>query len=406
MEKTDELRLQIAIKNRQAPLIKNAIFLVKEYLADNFYLLKKFGFRRWLNFWYTKFFIVDEGGEYDFKAYFYQRNPNALKSPRKIEVENTTICNKKCIFCCHNHPSQNIKQQQMSFDNFKKIIDDLPHLRWVNIAGIGSNFLNKDFVKMLEYLSGKNLNVNFVDEFDFFTEEHSRKVIELGVNSLYISFDGATKDTYEKIKVNCNYDKALDNIRTLLRIKEEMGSPFPVIHFRFIVNKLNFKEMPDYIELVHSLKNRGTRARVEFIGLIVFPGIEKYYMGMEEIPSDIVIKTYEKALEYGINLYFTHASSKLQPMDFCTRWTEPFILVSGEIIQCCAVLMQTNRETLKRLSFGNVFEKNFTEIWNSENYKTFRKQIVTPGSKVPLICLECCAYDTGDRASKYGTSEK
>ena len=160
---------------------------------------------------------------------------------------------------------------------------------------------------MLEYLSAKNLNVNFVDEFDFFTEEHSRKVIELGVNSIYISFDGATKKTYEKIKVNCNYDKALANIKTLLRLKKEMNSPFPVIHFRFIVNKLNYREMPDYLELIHGLENRGTRSRVEFIGLIVFPGIEKYHIGMEEIPDDIVIRTYEKALEYDINpVSYTH----------------------------------------------------------------------------------------------------
>lgn len=405
MNKSDELRLKIIKRHHQIQSLKNCLWILKENWSDGWYLLRKFGVRRWFNFWYTKFFIVDEGGEFDLLAGIHRRFPTMLKSPRKIEIENTTVCNKKCIFCCHNHPSQEIRQQQMSFDNFKKVIDDLPHLRWVNIAGIGSNFLHKDYIRMLEYLSAKNLNVNFVDEFDFFTEEHSRKVIELGVNSIYISFDGATKKTYEKIKVNCNYDKALANIKTLLRLKKEMNSPFPVIHFRFIVNKLNYREMPDYLELIHGLENRGTRSRVEFIGLIVFPGIEKYHIGMEEIPDDIVIRTYEKALEYDINLYFSHATVKLSPMDYCVRWTEPFILVSGEIIQCCAVLMQSNREFLKRLSFGNVFEKSIRDIWNSRRYREFRRQVVTPHAKVPLICLDCCAYDTKERASKYGTSE-
>jgi MoaA/NifB/PqqE/SkfB family radical SAM enzyme len=405
MKRADELHSQIIKKYHQAQTIPNALFIIKDNWSDSIYLLKKFGLKRWYNFWFTKLFIVDEGGEFDFTSSIDRRFPNILKSPHKIEVENTTICNKKCIFCCHNHPAQDIKQQQMSFDNFKKIIDDLPRLNWVNIAGIGSNFLHKDFIRMLEYLSSKNLNVNFVDEFDFFTEEHSRKVIELGVNSLYISFDGATKKTYEKIKVNCNYDKALANIRTLLRLKEEMNSPFPVIHFRFIVNKLNYREMPDYIELINSLKNRGTRARVEFIGLIVFPGIEKYYIGMEEVPEDIVTQTYEKALRYNINLYLSHATMKLSTMSNCVRWTEPFVLVTGEIIQCCAVLMQSNRNFLKKYSFGNVFEKSFGEIWNSKKYKEFRKQIVTPDAKVPQICFDCCAYDTKERASKFGTTE-
>jgi len=404
MKRAEELHSQIIIKHHQAQTVPNAFFIIRDNWSDGMYLLKKFGIKRWYNFWFTKLFINDEGGEFEFISSLLKRFPNIFRSPHKIEVENTTVCNKKCIFCCHNHPGQDIKQQLMSFDNFKKIIDDLPGLKWINIAGIGSNFLHKDFMKMLEYLSSKNLNVNFVDEFDFFTEEHSRKVIELGVNSLYISFDGATKETYEKIKVNCNYDKALANIRTLLRLKEEMNSPFPVIHFRFIVNKLNYREMPGYIELVNSLKNRGTRARVEFIGLIVFPGIEKYYIGMEEIPDDIISQTYEKALRYNINLYLSHATIKLPSMSNCVHWAEPFILVSGEIIQCCAVLMQTNRNFLKEHSFGNVFEKSFGEIWNSKKYRDFRKQILTPDAKVPQICFDCCAYDTKERASKFGTS--
>ena len=405
MNRLDDLHQKIIKKNNQRTSIINILNLIRVYWSDSIYLLKKFGWRRWYNFWFTKFFIVDEGGEFDLMSSYFKKFPVSLKKPFKIEIEHTTICNKKCVFCCHNHPDQEIKQEQMPFEKYKKIIDDIPSLRWINIAGIGSAFLHRDFVGMIEYVSNKNLNVNFVDEFDFFTEEHSRKIIELGVNSLYISFDGATKKTYESIKGGCDYDKALSNIRTLLRLKEEMKSPFPAIHFRFIVNKNNYMEMPDYIEMIHSLKNRGTRSRVEFIGLIVFPNVESYYIPIEEIPEDVIAETYEKALKYNINLHFSHVAGKLASMTRCTKWTEPFILVTGDVIQCCAVLMQTNRSFLIDNSFGNVNEKSFYEIWNSERYKNFRKQVVTGNAEVPIICKECCAYDTDERANKYGISE-
>jgi MoaA/NifB/PqqE/SkfB family radical SAM enzyme len=405
MNKADLLRQHIINKNHQTLSIKNLIILITDHFFDSIYILKKFGIIRLINFWYTKLFIVDEGGEFDLRASYLRKHPNSLKLPRKIEIEHTTICNKKCIFCSHNHPNQKIKQTQMPYEKFVKIIDDIPSLRWVNLAGIGSNFLHKNFIGMLEYLSKKNINVNFVDEFDFFTEEHSRKIIELGVHSIYISFDGATKKTYEKIKKGCNFDRALENIKTLLRLKEELKSPFPILHFRFIINKYNYKEMPEFLDLIYSLKNRGTRSRVEFIGLIVFPGIEKYYLPIEKLPEDIVISTYEKALKNNINLYFSHTSSELSSISECVRWSEPFILVSGEVIQCCAVLMQTNREFLKKLSFGNSFKQNFKEIWKSDRYTFFREQIITQDQKVPIICLKCCSYNTRDRSKKYGISE-
>jgi len=401
----DNLRNKIIKQNHQSQTIVNIFYLIKDNLKDSIYVLRKFGWRRFYNFWFTKFFIVDEGGEFDLKAGYYQKFPSRAKLPFKIEIEHTTVCNKKCIFCAHSYQGQKIKQQQMSLEKFRLIIDSIPTLRWVNMAGIGSNFLNSDFIPMLEYAAGKQLNINFVDEFDFFSEEHSKKIIELGVNSIYISFDASAKETYEKIKKGCSFDNALSNIEKLIKLKKEMNSPFPVLHFRFIVNRLNYHEMPDYLDLIHSIDMRGTRARVEFIGLIPFKGIEEHYMPMEDVPREIAGIVYEKALEYNINLYFSHAAAELPSMSNCVRWMEPFVLVTGEVIQCCSILMQMDRSFLKKHSFGNIFEHDFKKIWNSKKYKTFRKQVVDHQSKVYISCRDCCSFDTSERLSDYGIRE-
>jgi MoaA/NifB/PqqE/SkfB family radical SAM enzyme len=363
-------------------------------------MLKKFGWKSWYSFWYTKFFVGSEGGEYDFKAPLYIKFPGLLRKPFKIEIEHTTVCNKKCIFCSHTHFDEN--QEMMSFDKYKYLIDSIPSLKWVNIAGIGSFFLNKDSIKMLEYARKKHLNINFVDEFDFFDENKAIQIVKLGVNSIYVSFDAATKETYEKIKLGCYYDKALSNIKTLLRVKEKLESPFPVLHFRFMVTKLNYHEMPDFVNLIASLPNRGVRSRVEFIGLISYPEIEKYYVSLEKVPNDIIVKTFQNVLRNKINLYFSHASSALPPMNCCARWAEPFILVNGNVISDCAILMQHKKEFLNKYSFGNAFQKSFMDIWKSPIYKKFRRLVVKKNGKVPKSCRQCCAYNNRDRVLKYG----
>ncbi|MGA1870456.1 MAG: radical SAM protein [bacterium] len=398
-----DLHHQIVKKNHQSPKIKNYLILLKEYFTDSLFLLKKFGFKKFFNFWYTKFFIVDEGGEFDLNRRRIRKNPHIVKKTTKIELEITTVCNKKCVLCSHTY--WNYKQEHMSFEKFKKILDDIPSLRWINLAGIGSNMLNKDYIKMLEYASAKNLNVNIVDEFEFLDEAKARKIIELGINSIYVSFDAAKKETYEKMKKGCDYDQFMTNLKTLIALKEEMKSPFPVLHFRFIIHKENYDQISEYIDLVSSLRPRGIRARVEFIGVIVFENNKKYAMPIEEVPFEIKKDVYEKALNYGINLNFSHASVSKPSINSCIRWAEPFILVSGEVIPCCSILLQSKRDFLKKYSLGNVFKRTFYDIWNDKKYKEFRVQVLDSKAKVPTICKYCCSHDHQERAAKYGYSE-
>jgi MoaA/NifB/PqqE/SkfB family radical SAM enzyme len=381
MKRSDELLQQIRKANRQGLPATNFFCVVKEYWPLGQYMLKKFGWKSWYSFWTTKLFVPDEGGEYAIKDYLiYKFFPSLLRKPIQLEMEHTTICNKQCIFCEHTHWQE--KPTRITF-----------------------GFLNKDFMPMLAYLRKRDVNVNFVDEFDFFDEEISKKVIELGINSIYVSFDAATKETYETIKKGCNFDKALHNIRTLLRLKQEMNSPFPVLHFRFIVTLLNYQEMPEYIELMASLKNRGVRARVDFAGLLTFPGIEQYFMPLDAIPEHILVKTYENAIKHDINLHFSHASTALRSINNCTAWTEPYVLIGGEVISCCAIIMSNNRKYLRDNSFGNVYERSLMDIWQSQKYRNFRKQVNSKKAKVPKTCYGCRAFDTEQRAKACGVMD-
>ena len=89
-------------------------------------------------------------------------------------------------------------------------------------------------------------------------------------------------------------------------------------------------------------------------------------------------------------------------MSQCGRWAEPFILVDGEVIPDCAILMQSSRDFLHEISFGNVFQMPFEEIWNSPRYRTFRKAVVLKNGVVPRACVYCSAFDTGKRARSCG----
>lgn len=373
---------------------------MKAYWPLGQYMRKTFGWRSWLSFWHTKLFVADEGGEYALLNYVYKRFPLWLRKPFKIEMEHTTICNKKCLLCEHTHWDE--KPDRITLAQLRQVLDPLTSIRWINLTGEGSGFLNQDFMPMLQYLRKRHMNVNFVDEFDFLDENAARKIIELGINSIYISFDAATKRTYEEIKKGCNFNRALENIKTLLRLKETLNSPFPILHFRFVITILNYKEMPEFVKLIHGLKNRGVRARVEFVGLLSFPEVAQYHMPLEDIPDSVLTETFENALRCNINLHFAHAGKELPSVNRCAAWTEPYVLIGGEVISCCAIVMSNKRRFLRDNSFGNVHEKPFMEIWDSLEYQRFRTSVNSGKAPLPKTCEGCRAFETRYRADAFG----
>jgi MoaA/NifB/PqqE/SkfB family radical SAM enzyme len=374
-----------------------------EYKKSIWYLLRKKGLKSVRNFLFVKYFVADEGGEVAILNNLIgaTKLSSLAPYPFKIEVEHTTICDKKCLICERSYWKE--KSERLTFEQFKKIVDQFPRLKWINITGEGTGFLNPDFLKIIEYLRSKDISVNFVDEFDFLDEEKARKLIELGVNCIWISMDGATKETYEKIKVGCNFEKAINNIKTLLKLKKELASPFPTLCFRFVVNKLNYQEMPKMVELVHSFGDLGEGSKLEFVGLLTFKEIEKYYL--PEVPKEILEETVKMGRKLGIRVRFSHISeSKLPPVKKCAAWTEPYIMIGGYILPCCAVLMSNKRDFLRKYAFGNLYQKSFKEIWYSDRYKKFREMVLKNNEKVPILCVGCRAYDTTAREKRYGCS--
>jgi len=371
-----------------------------------FYLLRKKGIRATLKFLYVKLFVP--GGEGSGGAALFligpliKRFPRLAPYPRYIEMEVITVCNRKCILCEHTY--WNEENRHLSFEEFKHIVDQFPKLKWTNLTGEGSAFLNRDYIKMIRYLKEKDIPVYLVDHLDSIDKETARELVEIGVDGIYVSIDGATKETYEKIKVGCNFDRMVQNLNYFLELKKEMKSPIPVFCFRLVVNTLNVHEMPQFIELVSSFGNRellGAGSYVDFAGLLDFPEIK--HLKVDNVPQEILKATIAKMREHDVHVVFAHTEvQKLPPLESCLCWMEPYIMMRGYVVPCCSVLMSNRREWLREHSLGNVFDKPFNDIWYSERYKAFRKLINRPQGKVPLLCLGCRSFDTTEGAKKYG----
>jgi len=316
----------------------------------------------------------------------YRRFPRLGPYPRQLEVEVTTACNLRCVICEHTYWTE--KPRHMSFEQFKTIVDQFPGLRWIGMTGIGSGFLNPDYMKMLRFLKEEQrCFVEFFDHFFMLTEDIARELVAMGINKIWVSLESASRESYNRTRVGSDFDRVIDNIRTMIRIKREMRSPIPELWFHFIINKHNAEEMEQYVDLVADLCREDRRSSAPIIywtNLLPFNEIE----GLVAKPArERMLEIEKKCREKGIFPIVNENVTCDKTMRTCTKWNEPFVLVTGHVQPCCALNEANDRRYQEQHAFMNLLEADFRSWWHSPRKDEFLNNLA--GGVVNPVCKNC-----------------
>lgn len=350
------------------------------------YYLSRLKFRAAWTYLWVSMFTRDAG--LGLADWIFRINPFWAPYPQTMEVEVTTRCHLKCGICEHTYWKE--PARDMSFDEFKRITDQFPKLKWIGLTGIGSSFLNKDFLKILSHLKKRGVFIEFFDTFDLIDEKVSEELVRIGVDKIWVSMDAARKGTYEKIRVGTSYEKTINNIKGLFKMKAKYGTSVPEVWFHYIINKENVPEMAEYVDLVDSIvsEHRTNYATlIYFTSLLHFREVEHL---LPSIPAGVRDQVIEKAHSKGLFVNWNENVTCDKPLCDCTKWVEPFVLVTGHVQPCCAINMANDRDFQKQNSWGNLLNEDFHDIWNSEKVREFKKMVHS--NKFPLVCKNCRIY--------------
>lgn len=382
-------------KSKYMDRSKNKIYYGLKFsrylLGNTWYLVKKRKFREAFNYFVALNF-TEEGAR--LLDPLFRFNPELASRPLRLELETTTVCPLKCVKCEHTYWKE--PQNNMSFENFKKIVDGFPWLAAISLSGIGHCIENPEFIKMIEYCKSKSLHVQFFDPFLKIDEKLARKLIELRVNRIWVSLDGATEKTINTFQAGDKFDTVIKNLKTLMRLKKELNSPFPEIDFHYIVHKHNYSEMPQFLDLLNSIV-----ADVQGLVLIQYtlliPFKENKFL-TPDIPQSIIDETRSKAAAYpNFLVYLFNVPPKRLPIKCCSHWTVPFINVDGYVYACCSLTENNQRQLNNAISMGNAYKNSFAEIWQSPKYRNFRNKI--KAGETPEWCNRtrpCPIFETAE----------
>tara|TARA_B110000503_G_C7169209_1_gene423455 strand:- start:1069 stop:1956 length:888 start_codon:yes stop_codon:yes gene_type:complete len=172
--------------------------------------------------------------------------------PEVIYIETTSVCNAKCIMCPHEQMER--KQGTMSDLNFETTINGMKDIDLTNLTLFlhkeGEPLLDRKLVDRIKYVKANLKGIKEViinTNASRLTEEVAIGLLNSGLDKIYFSLDGASPDTYNKIRINLDYNKVVANIENFFLLKEKLKSNIQII-IQMVVSDDNRHEVDLYNE--------------------------------------------------------------------------------------------------------------------------------------------------------------
>lgn len=264
----------------------------------------------------------------------------------------------------------------MSFENFKKIVDELaPWLYEMDLNNWGEPFLNKNLIRMVEYCHRKRMRTSINTNLNVkLSENEAEDLVKSGLDVLYVSIDGVSQKTYEQYRKGGDLGTVWNNIQLVTQKKKTLGRQKPRVIWQFLVSSKNEHEMPKLEEV---------RKKLGVDELTI--GFLRSDMGKEIFTKDRdKIESLKKWLPENDSLsrYDYGKKERRLKKEYCHfLWFVSVINWNGSVSPCCA-------NYVEKLDFGNVFDDSFKSVWNNEKYVAARKAVASRKPK-GTVCDNC-----------------
>lgn len=287
--------------------------------------------------------------------------------PPIVNIEPTNICNLRCPLCITGSMQMERPYGRMELDHFKKFVDQVADkIIYITLYHQGEPYLHKQFNDMVAYAKSKGVYVATSTNAHFFTPELSEQVVKSGLDSMIISLDGVTQESYAKYRVLGQLDTVLDGIRNLVEAKKKFKRKTPYLFLQFLVMKHNEHEIPAIKKLAREL------------------GVDRLLIKTTQV------MTLEEAKEW-LPESDKYRRYKLDENEFkakqgqgvCPRvWMTTLVDWDGQVVPCC---FDKNGEH----AMGNLAaDEDFEDIWDNERYNDFRKRMLKDRNSID-ICRNC-----------------
>ena len=232
--------------------------------------------------------------------------------PDVVRIEPAGVCNLRCRHCPVGREGG--RGVILSYENFVRFFDSLPKVPRVLVLYHGGEpLLNKDLELMLAYAKARGVKKTvFNTNAALLTEK--RELINL--DEMRVSFDGASPEENDAIRVNSHFEKHAAQVRKLAMSDAR----------------------PKVIKIYNAQHNSSQPAQY----------LKEYFKDCDVIFEGVQIREWAR---------IGNEPKPTNGVTFCSDLFSAFtILSNGDVPMCCEDLMHDDIQ-------GNVFQNSPAELW-------------------------------------------
>lgn len=318
----------------------------------------------------------------------------------KIYIEPTIACNLDCITCFRNawHEADG-KMSEATFQAIFEGLKQLDPIPDVYFGGIGEPLFHPRTLEWVKQVKTLGVKVELITNATMLNEKIARKVIDSGLDVLWVSLDGATPETYADIRIGAELSHILENLRKFNSMRKGGHFPHPELGIAFVAMKRNIQDLPKIIRIGRSLRAK------HFSVSNIQPATDEMqkerlydkslrntaYMNSSSTPNlslpkiDFTPETREAlfdAFNSGCNVNFA-GNNWGGASDVCNFVESGTMSINfrGEVAPCWP-LMHTHDTFLHNKPHrnyqhivGNVSERSLEALWLDEEYVAYRERL-------------------------------
>jgi radical SAM protein with 4Fe4S-binding SPASM domain len=282
---------------------------------------------------------------------YLARRPALDALPVEYIVETTAKCNLYCPMC----PRETHKQPKadMSAEAFDKLVrqsgETAEHMM---LIGLGEPFMDPKIFERIEFCHRHSISTLLSTNGTFLDERLAAQVLDSPLEQITLSFDGASKESFEFYRKGAKFEKVRDNFVRFAAMKHARRSGLQVV-----------------VQMVRMERNAGEVAEfVRFWSAV--PGVDQVRIKEDE--------TNLMRPQAGHD-----AGDWKHPCHYL--WRGPmYVKQNGDVYPCCQSYM------LDGAPLGNIEQQPLADIWNSPEMQRMRRAHATGRAGEIDVCARCC----------------
>ncbi len=321
--------------------------------------------------------------------------PDAM--PVCLYLEVTNRCNLLCETCPRTFEALE-EPADMSWDLFRRIVDQIPDLARAVLHGVGEPMLVRELPHMVRYLKARGTYVLFNTNGTLLRPATFGDWIATGLDELRVSLDAADAATYRAVRGKDFFDRILRNVRRFTDFQRHAGAVTPRVSLWLTGLKETVLQLPQFVHLAAEMGVGEVylqRLVFDEAGFGLARGESSLFARADPAEEEAIAAAQALGRTLGVRLDASGATEpglslrrqeEGQPWSSCRRpWSLMYFTAHGRALPCC--IAPFSARGYDGYTLGDATQQSLREIWSGAAYREFRTRLL--GEAPPLPCRNC-----------------